>query len=56
MFVYTFINTHIIVCMHKYNKHVFFTSKMFTLIETYEIERRSLECDYFRFSPAETST
>ena len=29
---------------------------MFKLNENYEVDRRILECDYIRYSPAETST
>ena len=29
---------------------------MFQLIESYEIDRKILKCDYIRYSPAETST
>ena len=29
---------------------------MFKLNENYEVDRRILKCDYFRYSPAETST
>ena len=29
---------------------------MFTLNENYEVDRRILKCDYFRYSPAESST
>ena len=29
---------------------------MFTLKENFEVDKRILECDYVRYSPAETST
>ena len=29
---------------------------MFELIENFEVDKRILNCDYIRFSPAETST
>ena len=29
---------------------------MFKLNENYEVDRRTLKCDYIRYSPAETST
>ena len=29
---------------------------MFKLNENYEVDRRILKCDYFRYTPAETST
>ena len=47
MYVYT----NIIVCIL-----VFFVIKMFSLNEKYEVDLRILKCDYFRYSPAETST
>ena len=46
-----YVHTNIIVL-----KHVFFTSKTFQLNENFEVDRRTLKCDFIGYSPAEKST
>ena len=33
-----------------------FSSQMFKLKESFEVDRRNLKCDYIRYDPGETST
>ena len=37
-------------------KLVFFSSQKFKLTENFEVDRRNRNCDFFKYSPAETST